>query len=87
MRIEFIRTTLAALFIPAALAAMPARGADGDPIQRGRYLVKVAGCNDCHTAGYAISGGKVPNRNGSWATSWVGAVHGEPPTPSISVFT
>ena len=28
-------------------------------IQRGKYLVKIAGCNDCHTAGYAASGGKV----------------------------
>ena len=29
-------------------------------IERGKYLVKVAGCNDCHTPGYALSGGKVP---------------------------
>ena len=33
--------------------------ADQQQIQRGRYLVKVTGCNDCHTAGYAMSGGKV----------------------------
>lgn len=30
----------------------------GDAIQRGRYLVKIAGCNDCHSAGYIQSGGK-----------------------------
>jgi mono/diheme cytochrome c family protein len=29
-------------------------------IERGRYVVKIAGCNDCHTSGYAPSGGKVP---------------------------
>lgn len=29
-------------------------------VERGRYLVKIAGCNDCHTAGYAPSGGNVP---------------------------
>src|SRR5262249_23288862 len=27
-------------------------------IARGRYLVKIAGCNDCHTAGYVEAGGK-----------------------------
>ena len=26
---------------------------------RGKYLVQIAGCNDCHTRGYAMSGGKV----------------------------
>src|SRR5580765_696241 len=29
-------------------------------IKRGRYLTIVGGCNDCHTAGYAPSGGQVP---------------------------
>lgn len=28
-------------------------------IERGRYLVKISGCNDCHTAGYAAAGGKI----------------------------
>jgi mono/diheme cytochrome c family protein len=32
-----------------------------DPaIERGHYLVKIAGCNDCHTAGYLQNGGRVP---------------------------
>jgi len=39
-------------------AATPA--ADTKDIARGRYLMKIAGCNDCHTRGYAHSGGKVP---------------------------
>jgi len=29
-------------------------------IDRGRYIAQISGCNDCHTAGYAMSGGKVP---------------------------
>jgi mono/diheme cytochrome c family protein len=33
--------------------------ADTRDIQRGRYLAQIAGCNDCHTPGYAMSGGKV----------------------------
>jgi len=27
-------------------------------IERGRYIVEIGGCNDCHTAGYAEAGGK-----------------------------
>ena len=33
---------------------------------RGRYLVLVAGCNDCHTPGYTPSGGNIPET--SWLT-------------------
>ena len=35
-------------------------------VDRGRYLVKIAGCNDCHTAGYMASAGKVPESQ--WLT-------------------
>lgn len=31
-----------------------------DLVARGRYLVAVADCNGCHTAGFAESGGAVP---------------------------
>jgi len=27
-------------------------------IERGRYVVEIGGCNDCHTAGYANAGGQ-----------------------------
>jgi mono/diheme cytochrome c family protein len=33
---------------------------------RGRYLVTIAGCNDCHTAGFADSAGKIPEKD--WLT-------------------
>jgi mono/diheme cytochrome c family protein len=29
-------------------------------VDRGRYIAKIAGCNDCHTPGYAETGGAVP---------------------------
>ena len=35
-----------------------ARAADTDSIKRGRYLVIISGCNDCHTPGYAPSNGQ-----------------------------
>ena len=27
---------------------------------RGKYLIEIEGCNDCHTAGFALSGGAIP---------------------------
>jgi mono/diheme cytochrome c family protein len=47
---------------------------------RGKYLVTIGGCNDCHTAGYAPSGGAVPEElwllgdslgySGPWGTTY-----------------
>jgi mono/diheme cytochrome c family protein len=37
-----------------------------DDIRHGRYLVQTSGCNDCHTAGYAQSDGKV--KEADWLT-------------------
>jgi mono/diheme cytochrome c family protein len=65
---------------PSAHGAAAA-AAKADPlIARGRYLVNIAGCNDCHTAGYAQSAGKVPEAtwlagetlgwNGAWGTTY-----------------
>jgi mono/diheme cytochrome c family protein len=28
-------------------------------VERGRYLVQIAGCNDCHTEGYALANGEI----------------------------
>ena len=48
--------------------------------RRGRYLVQTSGCNDCHTPGYAMSDGKIDERNwligdslgwrGPWGTTY-----------------
>jgi mono/diheme cytochrome c family protein len=45
----------------ATLAAEPS-----DEAARGKYLVQIAGCNDCHTAGYALAGGAV--EESQWLT-------------------
>ncbi len=49
-------------------------------VERGRYLSKIAGCNDCHTPGYLTSAGKVPENvwltgnvlgwRGPWGTTY-----------------
>jgi mono/diheme cytochrome c family protein len=73
---------LAALTITGVGAADAARrdAAGQKVLDRGRYIVKIAGCNDCHTAGYAQSGGEVPEAqwltgdalgwSGPWGTTY-----------------
>jgi mono/diheme cytochrome c family protein len=34
------------------LLSLPAQAADDAQLARGKYLVGIAGCNDCHTTGY-----------------------------------
>ena len=62
----------AALLISAASAlitaafAPPAHAQSRSEIERGRYLVKTAGCNDCHTHGYAEAAGTLDEKH--WLT-------------------
>jgi mono/diheme cytochrome c family protein len=49
-------------------------------IERGRYLVKISGCNDCHTPRFMLTGGKTPDKDlltgsaqgfrGPWGTTY-----------------
>ena len=72
-----------ALPLPSSAASAEASAApklDKRLVQRGEYLAKTAGCNDCHTPGYAMSGGKVPQSQwlvgdslgwrGPWGTTY-----------------
>ena len=76
---------VAAVFTTIGAAAAPAAppAAQGDPaatIARGRYLVHVSGCNDCHTPGYPETDGKVAEADwlvgsevgfqGPWGTTY-----------------
>ena len=61
-------------------SAESAKMTDAQAIARGRYIAKIAGCNDCHTPGYAATGGKVPEKDwlvgdalgwrGDWGTTY-----------------
>jgi mono/diheme cytochrome c family protein len=57
-------------FAAAALLALPAFAQEkkkSDPqVDRGRYLVRIGGCNDCHTPDYPMQGGQVPEAQ--WLT-------------------
>lgn len=71
------------LILAAALAAAfpaDAQKSDDAQVKRGRYVVQIGGCNDCHTPNYPQSGGKVPERqwltgdalgwHGAWGTTY-----------------
>ncbi len=63
------------LFLTSAFAQ-----SEQSSVDKGRYLITIAGCNDCHTAGYPESGGKVPESQwlkgspigyqGPWGTTY-----------------
>ncbi len=53
--------------LTALLAASLAASAAGPEAEaRGRYLISVAGCNDCHTPNYMPTSGQVPEEQ--WLT-------------------
>jgi mono/diheme cytochrome c family protein len=59
---------------------IPSGKSDQQQIERGRYVVNVAACNDCHTAGFGKSGGRIPESQrlmgdtlgfrGPWGTTY-----------------
>ncbi len=75
---------LAVLSTPAGAEDSPAKNiaayGKAASIEQGRYLARIAGCNDCHTAGYMASAGNVPEAQwllgdtlgwqGDWGTTY-----------------
>jgi mono/diheme cytochrome c family protein len=81
-RPRFLVTAAAAVTGAVLLLMQPASSlaSDQPSVERGRYVAKTAGCNDCHTAGYAPAAGKVPEAawlmgdavgwSGPWGTTY-----------------
>lgn len=63
---------LAALLCAGATSL--AGAVHADDISRGRYLIRISGCNDCHTPGYMQNDGQVPERD--WLTGDAMGWHG-----------
>jgi mono/diheme cytochrome c family protein len=71
---------LALLGMITGMSQAIAQTLDTQTVDRGRYLVKIAGCNDCHTPGYLLSEGKTPEElwltgdtfgwRGPWGTTY-----------------
>jgi mono/diheme cytochrome c family protein len=65
---------------PARIGDELKKTGSAETLERGRYLVKIAGCNDCHTRGYIESEGAVPEKQwlmgsplgwrGPWGTTY-----------------
>ena len=68
----FAAAALTALASAAVVAGPPEPGSN--QLQRGRHLIRIAGCNDCHTPGYAQKNGQVDEK--LWLTGdalgWAG---------------
>lgn len=56
---------LCAAFLLRSTSGIADTGED-PTVARGRYLVTISGCNDCHTLGYLASNGTTPE--GLWLT-------------------
>lgn len=77
---------LAAAVIAASSIAADAptksgsKAAGSKQVERGRYLVMITGCHDCHTPGFLVNGGKTPAKDyliggtlgwrGPWGTTY-----------------
>ena len=71
---------LTAMGVGTAINMAAALTTDSNSLERGRYLVRIAGCNDCHTPGYLLSEGKTPEElwltgdsfgwRGPWGTTY-----------------
>ncbi|HTO47407.1 MAG TPA: c-type cytochrome [Burkholderiales bacterium] len=63
-----------------AAQSQPGPAREDSLADHGRYLVKIAGCNDCHTPGYMANAGKVDEKiwltgdrlgwSGPWGTTY-----------------
>ncbi len=82
MNLRFVLACFGACLSVVLLAGSHARAATPSPalVAHGRYLAIIGGCNDCHTAGYASSGGRTPEKkwlegsalgwHGPWGTTY-----------------
>ena len=77
MRFKLIvlHLTMLALFSACGgLDQQPAKLERGPDIERGRYVVEIMGCNDCHTPGYMGSSTRLPE--GEWLVGGTLGFHG-----------
>ena len=80
MRLSIVVTLATALLVTGVAVAQQKTARLSADTARGRYLVQIAGCNDCHTPGYTSSGGKVDEKlwltgdqlgwRGPWGTTY-----------------
>ncbi len=69
-----VHTILLTFTLAASLPAFAAPAGDRQMIERGRYVVHISGCNDCHTPGYMENAGNIKTEHGLTGTAlgWQG---------------
>ena len=81
MKLKELMCAAVGVVLLCGVAAEAVAGDKGaDAVARGRYLVTISGCNDCHTDGYLQNGGNVPETEwlkgaavgyqGPWGTTY-----------------
>ena len=80
MHAALVAGLAASVAIAAATSVAAERHVKDPLIARGRYVAVIGGCNDCHTPGYAMAGGKVDEKvwltgdalgwRGPWGTTY-----------------
>jgi len=76
-----ILVALTVSFLTIVSVNVTADDAKDSEILKGRYLIDIAGCHGCHTLGYALTGGNVPEDEwllgvgivgfrGAWGTTY-----------------
>ena len=66
--------------VVAASAPSPSAPTEADLLAQGEYMVRMGGCNDCHTPGYDQAAGNIPKEqwllgsplgwHGPWGTTY-----------------
>ncbi|MBL7688553.1 MAG: cytochrome C, partial [Bdellovibrionaceae bacterium] len=59
-------SSLVILVLTALIGVNSLAGEPSTSIERGRYLLRITGCNDCHTPMYGPRNGDVPDKD--WLT-------------------
>ena len=77
---ELVGAAVSVALLCGVAAEAMAGNKGADAVARGRYLVTISGCNDCHTDGYLQNGGNVPETEwlkgaavgyqGPWGTTY-----------------
>jgi mono/diheme cytochrome c family protein len=79
-RSKLAAAAVALLACTAALAAPKAPAPAKEQLDRGRYMIQIGGCNDCHTPNYGPKNGQVDEKlwltgdavgwSGPWGTTY-----------------
>ncbi len=58
--VAFLPRPAVAIDLASPPASVATAGRADPQVARGQYVARIAGCHDCHTAGYAEAGGEMP---------------------------